>query len=535
MSKRSAGEKAPNTSRLGEIISIIRKNELTRGVTPRKLRETLEDLGPTFIKLGQILSSRSDILPREYCDELENLRSDAEPMPYDQVLGVIEASYGRSWKEVFSEIERKPLGSASIAQVHRARLLSGEDVVVKVQRPGIYDLMKRDIGLLHKAVRFLPPIRLKKSINLDMVLDELWVVAQEEMNFLQEASNIEEFDRFNRDLTYIGVPKLYRAFTTGRVLCMEYIDGLDIDDKEGLIANGYDLSEVGTRLVDHFVRQVMDDGFFHADPHGGNIVIRDGKIVWIDMGMMGRFSTQERELIGKAIEGIAKDDTGQVEDAILELGDFYGNPDKTKLYQDLDNLLDKFAGSQLSDIDIAEFLQNIMEIMKDNQMALPHGFTLLARGLAQLEGVLLDLCPDLSILQIARNHIQSDYLGPEGLKKKFKEEVFKFAQASEDLVTLPTLLSRLLREYNKGQTHIRIDLHSSEPLTQLLHHLVRNLVIGLCEAALLISASIICTTDMRPKIFGVPALGAFGYFTAIATAGFFCLRYFFRKKRWRRK
>lgn len=528
--KNEESSRASDRSRLHEIFGIIRKNELTKGITPRKLRSTLEDLGPAFIKLGQILSSRSDVLPAEYCRELENLRSDVEPMPYGTMIQVVEDSYGRPWREIFESIEKEPLGSASIAQVHRAQLLTGEDVIIKVQRPGIYDLMKRDIGLLRRVIRFVPNISIKKSLNIDTVLNELWVVAQEEMNFLQEASNMEEFERLNTGIKYISTPKLFRAYSTGRVLCMEYIDGLKIDDKAGLEAEGYDLREIGTKLVDHYIKQVMDDGFFHADPHGGNIVVRDGKIVWIDMGMMGRFSNEEKDLIGDAVEGIAKNDTGQVEDAVMRLGEFYGKPDKTKLYQDIEEILDKYAGTELADIDIAKFLQRIMEVMKDNQMKIPHGFTLLARGIGQLEGVLLSIAPDLSILEIASNHIKADYLNEDVLKKKLKENFIRAGEGLGDLTSLPSLVVRLLKDYQKGQTHIRIDLHSSDELSALLHHLVRSLVIGMCEAALLVSASIICTTDMWPKVMGIPAIGAIGYLAAILVAAYFCIRRIVRKK-----
>ncbi|MDV9527930.1 AarF/UbiB family protein, partial [Clostridioides difficile] len=164
---------------------------IARGVTPEKLRLILEDLGPTYIKLGQIMSMHSDVLPKRYCEELMRLRSDVSPMPFAQVKEVIEMAYSCPLTEVFQEVDETPLGSASIAQVHKAVLESGEKVVVKVQRQGIYGTMSRDIGLLHRAVRFLPPVNMKGLVDLDLVLDELWNVAQEEMNFLNEASNME--------------------------------------------------------------------------------------------------------------------------------------------------------------------------------------------------------------------------------------------------------------------------------------------------------------------------------------------------------
>mgnify|MGYP000522668698 CR=1 FL=1 len=235
-------------SRLKEIVAVLRKHSITKGVTPLKLREIIEDLGPTFIKLGQIMAMHSDILPKRYCDELMQLCSDVKPMPFEEVLSVIEESYGRSWRRVFSHIDESCQGAASIAQVHRATLKSGEEVVVKVQRRGIYEKMARDIELLRKAIKLMPPVSLKNMADFDLVLDELWTVTRDEMNFLTEASNMEEFARRNKDVHFVGTPKLYQQYTTVHVLVMEYIDGCAVDDKERLKEEGYDLKEIGSKL-----------------------------------------------------------------------------------------------------------------------------------------------------------------------------------------------------------------------------------------------------------------------------------------------
>jgi ubiquinone biosynthesis protein len=223
-----------NRSRLKEMRDILLKYKVvTRGITPEKLRNILEELGPTYIKLGQIMSLHSDILPAAYCDELMKLNSDVTPMEFPEVEEVINRSYRSDWRDTFTYIDPVPLGSASIAQVHRAGLRTGEEVVVKVERKGVYDIMARDIGLLKRAVRLLPPIgNIKDMVDMEMVLDEMWTIAQEEMNFLKEASNIEEFSRNNRDVRYVGVPRKFQEYSTTRVLVMEYIDGFAIDDRK---------------------------------------------------------------------------------------------------------------------------------------------------------------------------------------------------------------------------------------------------------------------------------------------------------------
>ena len=261
-----------NRSRMKEIREVLFRNHITRGVTPEKLRVILEELGPTYIKLGQIMSLHSDILPKAYCDELVKLNYDVTPMPFSEVEEVINRSYREDWHQYFKTIDQESLGSASIAQVHRAVLLTGEEVVIKVQRKGIYDMMARDIGLLHRIVRLMPSVGgLKNVVDLGMILDEMWAVAQEEMDFLKEAANIEEFTRNNTGIAYVRVPHLYREYTTSRVLVMEYVGGCAINDREHLLSRGYDLEEVGRKLINNYVIQVMEDGFFHADPHPGNV------------------------------------------------------------------------------------------------------------------------------------------------------------------------------------------------------------------------------------------------------------------------
>lgn len=527
MSKQEKGE---GGSRLREMTAVLHRHGITRGVTSEKLRLILEDLGPTYIKLGQIMSLHSDILPKRYCEELMRLRSEVAPMPFKQVEEVIAESFGFPWQEVFSEIEGCPLGSASIAQVHQAVLKSGEKVVIKVQRKGIYEVMARDIGLLHKAVKLVPPVSIKEMVDLDMVLDELWMVAQEEMNFLTEASNMEEFSRRNKEVVFVETPVLYREYTTSHVLVMEYIDGYAVDDKEKLLEHGYDLKEIGSKLVDNYIRQVMEDGFFHADPHPGNIRVRKGKIIWIDMGMMGRLTDRDKELIGKAVQGVAANDIGMIQAAVLALGDFRGKPDQSRLYEDINTLMLKYGNLDIGEINIAELMQELMEVMKENKISMPHGLTMLARGLTHMEGVLTDVSPEISMVEIAAARMKDSLFRHFNWKKELKNHGKTLYRSMYKTLGLPAQISDLLQGYLKGQTRFNLDLHASGDLSQLLRRLVRNIVMGLWVMALLISSSIICTTDMTPKIWGIPAIGAFGYLIAFVIVMYVFIKHLFSRK-----
>lgn len=524
--------KIDNRERLGEITAVLRKHHITRGVTPGKLRAILEELGPTYVKLGQIMSLHSDVLPQRYCDELMKLTSEVTPMPFETVEEVINRSYREDWHNIFSSIEKDTLGSASIAQVHRAKLLDGTDVIVKVERKGIYDIMARDIGLLKRAVNLLPPVGgFKNVVDLEMVLDELWATAQEEMDFLKEAANMEEFARNNQGIRYIRCPKLYHEYTTSRVLVMEYIGGCPVDDRASLQAEGYDLGEIGRKLVNNYVKQVMDDGFFHADPHPGNVKVMDGKIVWIDMGMMGRLTNRDRNLMARAVRAIAVGDIAVLEATILELGDIQGKIDSGKLYGELRNLMDRYGNASMGSIDAVEFFKDTMEIMKNNSIKLPHGMTMLVRGLTQMQGVLLNISPDINMAEIAAGRLKEEMLQNFDLRTeagKAGRRVYKAVGRSLDI---PPLIKIALEEYLKGQARVHMELDATKEFSHLMRRLVRNVVMGLWVMALLISSSIICTTEMKPQLLGIPALGFFGYVLAFAICLYIFIRHWLTRNK----
>ena len=528
-------QKEENSERFREIKNVLRKNEITRGVTPEKLRVILEELGPTYIKLGQIMSLHSDFLPKAYCDELLKLNSDVTPMPFNDVEDVINHSYGQDWRELFQFIEKAPLGSASIAQVHRARLKNGEEVIIKVERKGIYDTMARDIGLLHRLVKLIPPVGdFKNLVDLDMVLDELWSVAQEEMDFLKEAANMDEFSRNNASVQYVTTPKLYHEYSTGHVLVMEYIDGYSLDNVESLQNAGYDMDEIGTKFVNNFIKQVMDDGFFHADPHPGNVKIRDGKIVWIDMGMMGRLSEKDRRTMIKGIRGIALHDISMVENSVLEIGEFRGKPDRERLYQDLKKFIADYGTTSMGSLDVAAAIAGLVEIMKQNRISLPHGVSMLCRGLTHIQGVLAVISPDINMMQIAVNRYTEDFLKNINWKSELQKQARTVYRSVNKGVEIPGLVTDILKEHLEGQSIVNIDLHSSEDLTNVISAAIRNIVVGLCVAALLIASSVICTTDMTPKILGIPALGFAGYAFAMVVSIFLTVRYLWSKRKKRK-
>ncbi|MDD3165665.1 MAG: AarF/UbiB family protein, partial [Oscillospiraceae bacterium] len=454
--------KRERSSRLKEILVILNKHDIIHGLTPEKLRKIVEDLGPTYIKLGQILSMRPDILPKDYCKELANLRSQVKPMEYPQVRRIVEDSLGTTLENVFLEFDETAMGSASIAQAHRAKLNDGTAVVVKVQREGIRETMSKDITLLRRAAGIL---KLASGtgdvIDFRMVLDEMWSVTQEEMDFLTEAHNAEHFFQLNKDVAYVTSPKIYRQYTTSKVLTMECIDGIGIGDHEKLLAAGYDLNDMGGKLAHNFFKQIIEDGFFHADPHQGNILVRDGKIVWIDLGMMGRLTARDQRLFGKIISAVAGQDVNAVKELLLTMGHTRGTIDHVHLYTDIDELLARYGDMDLAAINLATVLEDIVDMCKANDISMPQGFSMVARGVATLEGVVAELSPEINVMQVAAGLMSEDVLGNIDWRRELRCSARTIRDSGRKAMELPALVADFLRMGIKGQQKWNMELNAS--------------------------------------------------------------------------
>lgn len=501
--------------RLKEMVAVLRKYEVVRGMTPEKLRHILEDLGPTFVKLGQVMSMRPDFLPQEYCDELMKLQNGAKPLPFSTIIEVIEQEYSRRWNKVFSSVDEEVLGSASIAQVHRAVLTTGERVVVKVQRPGIYKVMARDMVLLKRASRLVRVVSHSQDvIDFDMVLEEMWGIAKQEMDFLIEADHIEEFRHLNQDEAFVTCPNVYRNLTTQHILVMEYVDGVRIDDFDGLRARGVDITLLGRRLGENYVKQIIEDGYFHADPHPGNIWVRGGRIVWLDLGMMGRLSNRDRTAIRKAVIALANHDTFEMKTAVLALGVPRGHINHTALYQDIDALMAQYSTLDFRDLRMGVLTRQIMNILRVHHIACPQGLSMFARGLLTIEGVMRLVCPKVSFVEIFAKSLQLNF------KKNFdwRDEISKAKRESYLLMrksmALPEQISDILKMTMSGQTKVNLDLTGSEEPLRHVDKMVNRVIVAVLCAALLLGSSTICTTNMTPKIMEIPLLGFVGYLIA---------------------
>ena len=505
-----------NKRRLAQILSILKKHHIAKGIDPQKLRLILEDLGPTFVKIGQIMSSRQDMFSKRYCNELVRLRDDVNPMSMDEVRSMIESEYHKPLEDVFMEFDSVPLGSASIAQVHKAKLMNGKEIVVKVQRPHIYSMMERDISLIRKASKILKLNEVLGSVvDINVVLDEFWHTAQEEMDFLNEAQFAKRFASLSEDLAYIDVPHIEDDYSTSKVLVMEYIEGFKLEQRDQLIEHGYDLKEIAQKLSDHYIKQIVDDGFFHADPHPGNIRIRDGKIIWIDFGMMGILKTEDRLLMKNAVMAIAKQNTQELVDVILTLGIHNGRIDYTCFYNDIETFMIHYTNTDLKDINLGDAIQEVFTIAHRYRISMPKGVSMLARGLVTIESTVMMVDQNMNIVEIAARHVSQHQLKNRDIKKDLLTQVSKVYDASQSCLHIPVQISEILKMISKGHIKVNLDIMDSSVPMNSINHMVNKLTVGIVSTGLLTASSLICTTQMKPKIFGIPAIGVIGYLTAV--------------------
>ena len=481
-------DRTDGRARLKEIMSILARHEVARGVGPDKLVAILTDLGPTFVKLGQILSMRPDILPKRYCEALEALRSDVAPLPFAEVRAVVEESLGQPLEELFASFEQEPLGSASIAQAHRATLPDGQSVVVKVQRPNIREVMERDISLLRRAFALVKKVNLAGDVlDFNELLEEMWKVTQQEMDFLQEAANLREFQEKNPGMC----PRVYPERTARGVLTMEYVQGSGVSSREELLAAGLDPDAIGRALAHSYVKQVIEDGFFHADPHPGNIRVREGRIVWIDMGMMGRLTERDRSLMRQAVAAMSAKNIGEMTDVVLALGETKGHVNRSRLFADIDDLISRYGSMDLGGMNLGKVLEDVLEAAAKHQIGMPSGLAMLSRGMVTLEGVLADLSPGVNVVEITAEYVKKSMFRHVDWGQEAEREFYTLLTSARRAGELPSLSADTLRLLLKGQLRRNFDLEIGVDTESILARLLDRLGASLVTAALIIAGSLL--------------------------------------------
>lgn len=506
----------PPARRFKQIVEVLHRYHALEAMTPDKLRQILEDLGPTYVKLGQIMSSRADLIGADYAKALQVLRSSVEPMDWSTVAAELRVAYGQDPDLVFASIDHTPLGSASMAQVHRAVLKDGRDVVVKVQRPGLYEQMDVDVRMMKKAARLIALDRTVSSVvDLDEMIDEFWTSAKQEMDFTIEAANARRFSENQKDVRYIKAPWIETDLSRKNILVMEEIVGVPIDDYPALSKAGYSRKEIAMKTGVSFLKQVLEDGFFHADPHSGNLMIDGGQIAWIDFGMMGEITKGQSAAMTSCLQAISSRDLTLLTDSVLSIGIPPDDLDYIGFSNALEHYLNRYLQQSFESLDLAAMVSEAVEICHSYGVRLPKGITLLARSLVTLQGTLKDLDSSVSMME----YISATSPGLAGMdwNREIRRMLKDAWQSGQALLTMAPKASHILSLAERGQLQVGVKLADLKTLMPEINRLVDRVVIALLIAALLVGSSIVCTTEMKPKFLDIPLLGFAGFFVS------FCL------------
>ena len=517
--------KKQEKTRGAEIMAIFAKhNFYAGGFTPVELRTTLEDLGPTYVKIGQIMSSRVDMLPESYCRELEKLRQNVKPLDAEIARAVIEQETGRKIEDIFLEFRDKPLGSASIGQAHYAVLKDGTRVVTKVQRPLIADMMREDFALLKKLAAVVNTVSSanedgEQMIDLLSVIEELEKVEEEELDFRVEAENTRFFkENCIDDEEKITCPTVIDELTTERLFTMTFVDGYSISKKDRLIEEGWDPEQIGSVILDSYLHQVLDVGTFHGDPHQGNIMISHGKPVWIDFGMIGRITDADVNILQSLILSLIERDLDALVNAIMSMGATSPKTNRSKLIEDADVMFDKYMNvTNLEELDLSALLTEVTDLASKHHISLPGKYTMLVRSIATIEGVIEELCPELNLFKQITDKLL------ERVKKNL-DVGQELLSAGKDVIDLGKKASRMpgmaydaLNNMVKGRTKVNFELTGYEEILKSLNATVKNVVLALFACVLFFGSCILTTADIRPKTpDGQPLIAAAGIIFAIA-------------------
>lgn len=507
-----------------QMLNKKRREQIGTMTRAERVRKALEELGPTFIKLGQILSTRPDLIPLEYIQELSKLQDNVSPFSYDEAEEIIKKETGKSPEEVFRHFEKEPLAAASIAQVHRAQLKDGTNVIVKIQRPGIRKIIEVDIEImLHLADLMERHLEELEGHRPARIVQEFAQIIGKELNFTIESMHLERFGRQYLGDETIYVPKIYREIVTNRILVMEYIDGIKSSEISLLKQKGFDLQEIARRGAILIMKQVFVQGFFHADPHPGNIFIMPGNVIcYLDFGMMGRITRQEREIFSDMVMSLVKRNEKKLSDALLKLTYYDDEPDRDKLERDLSEFVDQYLYLPLKELKVGKILNRILEILAWHRLYLKSDLFLVIKALSTVEGLGKMLDPEFEIMEHAQPFIRQVQVDRFSPKKIIEDTIDSGSDFVRMLKEIPSQINVILQQAKKGRIKIEFKHMGLEPMLSTLDRTSNRIAFAIVLASLVIGSSLIVLSGIPPKWNEIPIIGLAGFIIA-GVMGFWLL------------
>ncbi len=465
---------------------------VARLAVPARLRITLEQLGATFIKVGQLLAGRGDLLPPEYVDELSRLLDAAPPVPTPEVERVIERELGAPVGELFASFDPTPLAAASIGQVHRATLPNGDEVAVKVQRPQIEDVVEADLDLLLRQARFLEKrSEALRRYNLVAIAEELAQALRDELDYRIEGRNADRLRTNLQSDPRVIVPRIYWDLTSRRVITLQYLDGIKFTERERLVEAGYDLPAIARVVLDVYLQQVFVDGFFHADPHPANLLAVGDKIGVVDLGNVGFLTPATKEHLGNLLLQLLDQDAAGVARTVVKMGAFRGRVSLEAMERDIQRLLVRYWGLALEEIKLGQVLGDVFSLAYRHGVYLPGDLALLAKTIITLEGLGLQLDPDIQLVEAARPFAETMVRERLSMAQAGRHALRALRQASDLAQNLPRRVDDLWGQLEEGRLTLGVDLRRLEVLIGRLNSMVNRLAFSIVVAALIVGSALI--------------------------------------------
>jgi len=488
----------------------------SKGTVYERIRMVLEELGPTFVKLGQSFSNREDLLPVELIRELEKLQDKVETVAMN-VEEVLENELNISVAEHFLEIDEKPLATASIAQVYRAVLKDGSPVILKIKKPNVQAVIEDDLLLIKDLEKLVSSYsEIGERLNLKQAISTFEKSLLEEISLINEKENILQFARNFKNDPETYVPKVYEELSNNNVLCMEFIDGIKVTDLSGLQNHRLDpvkISEVGLRL---FVSQILDYGFFHADPHAGNILVKkDGRVVFIDFGAVGKIQPNDKEILEELIVSFVAKNARKIVRSLKKMAIKYEIPDERKFEADVQEIINYIHSSSLQDIDVQDIINTMKDVLQENRLYMPGYFYLLFKGISLIEGVGRNINPDLDVVKSLHPYtkkILARKINPKNLLKSGMDRMMDFTDSVDEI---PRELKSVLQKLDENKFTVSSEIKNMDAIGKLIKSSVTNIILAIILGANIIATAVVMVSERGPKVGEVSVIALLGFIFSV--------------------
>ncbi len=516
-----------------KFIPFVKRDEKIEKLSKnQRMRMTLEELGPTFIKMGQVLSTRPDLIPLDLLAEFEKLQNHVPPFPFEDVKNIIESEFGKPYDQVFESIEETPFASASIGQVHRAQIDGKNQIAVKIQRPGIRKIIETDLEImLHLASIMENNIEEVAIFKPVKIVEEFAKTLEKELDYSIEASNMEQMAKqFKYDRT-VHIPKVYFDESSSRVLAMELIEGIKADDVEEIESAGLSKKVLTRRGADFVMKQVFKFGFFHADPHPGNIfVLENNCICPVDFGMVGFVDQLTKEAFVDLIHSIATRDFKLTARLLCELAEYEVQPDLANLEKDVSLFVFMHLSKSLKEINTAKMVNKFLELSATHKLRIPPDFFLMMKAFVNLEGIASKLDPDFDMISHAIPYVTAAQFGKFTPARVFREFIGITRQSYKMLQILPSDIMEIIRLAKFGQLSLNLKVEGLDKMLNTMDQTSNRISFSIIIAALILGSALVLKSKVPPMIFGVSVIGIAG-FLAAAVMGMWLLIAIIRRGR----